>query len=124
MELNLLIASKRKEHGLSQEQLAEAVGVARQTVSKWETGETIPDVPSLQKLAIALEFSIDAALDIPAMQVEMKTRSIGKGLSSAVLSSATPWAWFWISRCWDLPAPWQGWALVLSCRHERNDFPT
>ena len=70
MELNLLIASKRKEHGLSQEQLAEAVGVARQTVSKWETGETIPDVPSLQKLAIALEFSIDAALDIPAMQVE------------------------------------------------------
>ena len=42
MELGSLICSRRKARGLTQEQLAEAVGVARQTVSKWETGETAP----------------------------------------------------------------------------------
>ena len=33
-------------------------------VSKWETGETIPDIDSLKKLAVLLEFSIDNALGI------------------------------------------------------------
>ena len=64
MELGKLIYLKRKEKGLSQEKLAEEIHVARQTVSKWETNETLPDVESLKKLAIFLEFSIDAALGI------------------------------------------------------------
>ncbi len=38
MELAELIYARRKAKGLSQEQLAESLGVARQTVSKWETG--------------------------------------------------------------------------------------
>lgn len=64
MNLGELIYSKRKENGLSQEQLAEILQVARQTISKWETGEIIPDVESLRKLAIALEFSIDEVLGV------------------------------------------------------------
>ena len=64
MELANLIYARRKEKGLSQEQLAEAVGVARQTVSKWETAETVPDVESLRKLALVLEFSVDKVLGI------------------------------------------------------------
>ncbi len=64
MELNNVILQKRKEKNMTQEQLAEKLNVARQTVSKWETGETIPDVDSLKKLAILLEFSIDEALGI------------------------------------------------------------
>ena len=65
MELAGLIYTRRKAKGLSQEQLAESLGVARQTVSKWETGETLPDVESLRKLAIVLGFSADEALGIP-----------------------------------------------------------
>lgn len=64
MELQNIILQKRKEKNMTQEQLAEELNVARQTVSKWETGETIPDVDSLRKLANLLEFSIDEALGI------------------------------------------------------------
>lgn len=64
MELKEIILKKRKEKNLTQEQLADELNVARQTVSKWETGETIPDVDSLKKLANLLEFSIDEALEI------------------------------------------------------------
>lgn len=62
MELKDIIFQKRKEKNMTQEELAEKLNVARQTVSKWETGETMPDVDSLKKLAILLEFSIDEAL--------------------------------------------------------------
>lgn len=64
MELKNIILQKRKEKNMTQEQLAEQLNVARQTVSKWETGETIPDIDSLKKLAVLLEFSIDNALGI------------------------------------------------------------
>lgn len=64
MELNDIIFKKRKEKGMTQEELAEGLNVARQTVSKWETGETVPDVESLKKLAVLLEFSIDEALGV------------------------------------------------------------
>lgn len=64
MELKDIILQKRKEKNMTQEQLAEELNVARQTVSKWETGESVPDIDSLKKLAVLLEFSIDNALDI------------------------------------------------------------
>lgn len=59
-----VILEKRKESNMTQEQLAGELGVARQTVSKWETGETVPDIDSLKKLAILLNFSIDEVLGI------------------------------------------------------------
>lgn len=34
----------RKKSGLSQENVAEKLGVTRQTISKWETNETLPDI--------------------------------------------------------------------------------
>lgn len=64
MGIGNVISTKRKERGLSQEQLAQEINVARQTISKWELNETLPDIESLRKLAIFLEFSIDSALDI------------------------------------------------------------
>lgn len=42
------------EKNMTQEQLSEKLGVARQTVSKLETGETVPDIDSLKNLAILL----------------------------------------------------------------------
>lgn len=41
----------RKEHGLTQEQLAEQMGVARRTVSRWETGSNMPDMDILIDLS-------------------------------------------------------------------------
>ena len=44
MELGKQIYELRKKANLSQEQLAEKVDVSRQTISKWELGETAPDI--------------------------------------------------------------------------------
>ena len=73
MELNNIILEKRKEKNMTQEQLAEELNVARQTVSKWETGETVPDVDSLKKLANLLGFSIDKVLGIEIEEENEKT---------------------------------------------------
>lgn len=43
------ILELRKQKHMSQEQLAEKIGVARQTISKWELGETSPDIEQSKK---------------------------------------------------------------------------
>ena len=50
---------ERKKRGLSQEELAERLGVSRQAVSKWETGEASPDLSKLLSLSEALDVSLD-----------------------------------------------------------------
>ena len=49
----------RKENGFSQEELAEKLNVARQTISKWETGMTVPDTNNLIELSKIFGISID-----------------------------------------------------------------
>lgn len=51
---------RRKALGLSQEELAAKIGVSRQAVSKWETGDVVPDLNRLLALAEALDISLDA----------------------------------------------------------------
>ena len=53
------LASLRSRSGLSQERVAEAVGVTRQAVAKWEQGETAPDVLHCDALAALYEVSLD-----------------------------------------------------------------
>ena len=50
----------RKYHNLSQEELAEKIGVSRQTLSKYETGESYPDIEKCKALADLFEVSMDA----------------------------------------------------------------
>ena len=45
---------KRKERGLSQEELASRLHVVRQTISKWEKGQSVPDAEQLIKLGLAI----------------------------------------------------------------------
>jgi len=52
----------RKEHKLTQEKLAEALGVTFQAVSKWETAQTYPDIELLPRLAKTLATSIDSLI--------------------------------------------------------------
>ena len=49
----------RKLHGLSQEDLADQLSVSRQTVSKWETGDSLPDIEKSRILADLFEVSLD-----------------------------------------------------------------
>lgn len=53
------IQTLRRTHGLTQEQLAEKVGVSRQTVAKWESGESVPDLANGDALARALNVTLD-----------------------------------------------------------------
>ena len=49
----------RKLHHFSQEELAEKVGVSRQTLSKWEMGESIPDIVRCKQLADVFSVTLD-----------------------------------------------------------------
>lgn len=59
MNLGKTIQDFRKKNHLSQEQLAERIGVARQTISKWELEETAPDLNQANKLSKILGLSLD-----------------------------------------------------------------
>ena len=52
MNLGNNLFQARKRCGLSQEDVAEKLGVSRQTVSKWETDETVPDIRQSKKMAM------------------------------------------------------------------------
>ena len=56
----------RKKRSLTQETLAELIGVARQTVAKWESGESAPDLETASRLASALDVSLDELVSAPA----------------------------------------------------------
>jgi len=62
MKLNEKILYYRKRAGLSQEALAAKIGVSRQAVSKWELGETTPDVEKLVLLAQSFGVTTDELL--------------------------------------------------------------
>jgi len=53
-----LIALRKTKH-MSQEELAEIIGVSRQTISKYETGEAIPDIEKCKQMADIFEVSLD-----------------------------------------------------------------
>ena len=53
------LSKSRKKAGLSQEERAEKMGLTRQTISKWETGASVPDVEELQRLCAALPASAE-----------------------------------------------------------------
>ena len=59
MEFSENLLRRRKALGLSQEELAGKIQVSRQAVSKWETGDTMPDLPKLLALVEALDLSLD-----------------------------------------------------------------
>ncbi len=66
------IAMLRKSKGLTQNELGERLGVSFQAVSKWERGETLPDVAVLPDLAKVLETTVDFILNGGEKSVEYK----------------------------------------------------
>ena len=60
-----IIVELRTKNGLSQEDLAEKVFVTRQAVSRWETGETVPNTETLKLLSNLFDVSINTLLGSP-----------------------------------------------------------
>ena len=65
METRQVILQLRTAKGLSQEELAEKVYVTRQAVSRWETGETVPNTETLKLLSQLFDVSINTLLGSP-----------------------------------------------------------
>ena len=62
-QIGKFIAHKRKEKNLTQEQLAEKLGVSNKTVSKWETGKCMPDYSIVQPLCKELGITVAELMD-------------------------------------------------------------
>ena len=69
MEPKDILLELRTKRGLSQEQLAEEVHVTRQAVSRWETGETVPNTETLKLLSGLFDVSINTLLGSPRQLV-------------------------------------------------------
>lgn len=63
MNLGNNLKEARRKSGLSQETVAEKLGVSRQTISKWETNETLPDIYQSKKLSKLYNLTLDELID-------------------------------------------------------------
>ena len=78
------IQSRRRAIGLTQEQLAAALAVARQTVAKWEAGDSVPDLANAGALAEALDVSLDALVGYDPQGTMLPMPPRGKHLFGTV----------------------------------------
>ena len=74
----------RKQRNLTQEALAEKVGVARQTIAKWETEESTPDLEMSGRLASVLEVSLDDLVNAPEDELDSRPGMRGKHMFGVV----------------------------------------
>ena len=66
----------RKRKSITQEALAEMVGVSRQTIAKWESGESAPDLEMSGKLSQALDVSLDDLANAPLYEMPKDTAPV------------------------------------------------
>lgn len=72
MSLGNSLFNARKKSGLSQEEVAEKLGVSRQTISKWELDETLPDIRQSKNLSVLYHVTLDELVefDIKVKEIE------------------------------------------------------
>lgn len=77
MEFNNKLYHLRKQKGLSQEELANCLNVSRQTISKWEVGDSTPDMEKLIAISDLFEISLDELVmdKVPTHIGETSTKS-------------------------------------------------
>ncbi|MBQ6095555.1 MAG: helix-turn-helix transcriptional regulator [Lachnospiraceae bacterium] len=85
MEFNNKLYELRKQKGLSQEELANRLNVSRQTVSKWEVGESSPDMEKLVAISELFDISLDElVLDKVAKKEEPSEQIVKSELYSDI----------------------------------------
>lgn len=95
MSLGNSLFNSRKKSGLSQEMVAEKLGVSRQTISKWETDETLPDICQSKKLAVLYHLTLDELIDfnIEVKELEQVVRNTNEETSKQV-----DWTQLWAEK--------------------------
>ena len=86
MDTKDILLELRMKKGLSQDELAEKVYVTRQAVSRWENGETTPNIETLKLLSQLFDVSINTLLGSPR---EMVCHCCGMSLNDATTSKET-----------------------------------
>ena len=85
MEIGNKIMELRKKSGYSQEELAEKIGVARQTISKWELGETSPDLNQAKELSKIFNVSLDELTNNDIKDILVEKTSNTEKLAGLIL---------------------------------------
>ena len=85
METGNKISELRKKNNLSQEELGEKIGVARQTISKWELGETSPDIKQSKELSKIFNVSLDELTDNDIKDILVEKTSNTEKLAGLIL---------------------------------------
>ena len=95
MSLGKSLYNARKKSGLSQEQVAEKLGVSRQTISKWEADETLPDIRQSKRLSLLYHTTLDELVDfdIDAKELEQVVRNTSQEVQDKV-----DWSKLWAEK--------------------------
>lgn len=83
INIGAFIAARRKEKGLTQEELADYLGVSKPAVSKWESGQSYPDIMLLPVLASYFNTSVDELLGYEAQMTKADIRKLYERCSTA-----------------------------------------
>lgn len=90
MGIDKIILEKRKELGLTQQELAHKLGVTDRSISRWERGTSTPDIHSLKRLSEILNISMDAFYDKitiePISNEPIDTLIINKFMTLSIVS--------------------------------------
>lgn len=86
MSLGSSLFQGRRQSGMSQEAVAEKLGVSRQTVSKWETDETLPDIRQAKRLAMLYGLTLDELIDfdLDVQELERVVRNTSEEVQQKV----------------------------------------
>ena len=94
MTLGKRIAARRQSLGLTREALADAVSIAKSSISEWESGKREPRLPTLEKIAAVLDTTIEALMHDGPAEAEaygdrIKRMRRARGMSAEDLAEAT-----------------------------------
>jgi transcriptional regulator with XRE-family HTH domain/DNA-directed RNA polymerase subunit RPC12/RpoP len=84
VRIGRFIAEKRKEQGLTQAQLAEALGITDRAVSKWETGRSLPDASVMLELCRLLKITVNDLLNGEVVSMERYNETAERNLLEMV----------------------------------------
>ena len=126
-DIRLILADNltklRKKHKLTQVELAHQLGFSDKSISKWEQGDTIPDIETIKKIADLYGISVDSLLEDKPQEDEIDTKERKRIMTNKIiitlLAVTVVWtssivlftivnilynAYYWQSFVWALPA--------------------